>query len=79
MKYFLDTKDKGLFLKPKFENENKFLLLCFCDIDWGSNKYYRKHFSGCSIYFRIFLIHWGSRTKSCVIISIRIYRNFRYF
>ena len=66
MKYFLDTKDKGLFLKPKFENENKFVLLGFCDSDWGSNKYDRKIVSCWSIYFCNCLINWGSRTQSFV-------------
>ena len=66
MKYVLDTKDKGLFLKPKFEDEKKFVLLGFSDSHWGSNKYDRKSVSGWSIYFCNFLIHWGSRTQSCV-------------
>ena len=51
MKYVLDTKDKGLFLKPKFEDENKFVFLGFCDSNWGSNKYDRNSVSGYSIYY----------------------------
>ena len=70
IKFALDTKNKGLVYRIKYENEkNKWTLKAFSDSDWAGDADNRRSVTGFCIFINDCLISWKSRGQKTVTLS----------
>ena len=71
MSFVIQTKTKGLIIKPIVQNENKINwdLMMYTDSDWAGDKENRRSVTGFIIYFMGAPIFWKSRLQKTVSLS----------
>ena len=69
IKYVLETKEKGLKMRPNRNIKDLFTVLEYCDSDYATDRDTRKSVTGYIIYLNGVPISWRSRSQRAVTLS----------